>query len=70
MAAFRPASFLEHLKAGSLPKAVTLIFVGLIQPDSDDVTGFLFSSASGNETWLPIAADLIESIDHLETVPP
>ena len=69
MATFSPASFLERLRAGSLPGPVALTFVGLIQPDADDATGFLFSSASGDESWLPIAADLIESIDHLGTVP-
>ena len=69
MATFSPASFLEHLRAGSLPDPVALTFVGLIQPDADGTTGFLFSSASGDESWLPIAADLIESIDHLGTVP-
>ena len=69
MATFSPASFLERLRAGSLPDPVTLTFVGLIQPDADDATGFLFSSATGDESWLPIAADLIESIDHLGTAP-
>lgn len=69
MATFSPASFLERIRAGSLPDPVTLTFVGLIRPDADDATGFLFSSASGDESWLPIAADLIESIDHLGTVP-
>lgn len=68
MAKLSPARFLERLRAGSLPDPVTLTFVGLIQPDADDASGFLFSSASGDQNWCPIAADLIESIDHLGTV--
>ena len=69
MATFSPASFLERLKADTLTDPVNLTFVGLIQPDASDATGFLFSSAPGGESWLPIAADLIELIDHLGTVP-
>lgn len=69
IATFSPASFLERLRAGSLPDPVTLTFVGLVQPDADNVGGFLFCSVSVGENWFPIAADLIGSIDHLGTVP-
>jgi hypothetical protein len=69
MRSYSTNEFLSKLSADELEDPTAVKIIGLAKPDDQHPATIHFSTSLACETWFPIPAEIIESIDHLKTVP-
>lgn len=69
MRSYSPAEFLSGLTRDELDDPNEVRIIGLARSDDADPSVIRFSYSLRCETWLSIPVALVESVDHLKTVP-
>jgi hypothetical protein len=66
---YEPADFLSKLSKNNLPNPTEVSIVGLVKSDEANPSAIHFSYSLPCEQWLSIPIEIVETIDHLGTVP-